>query len=55
MLSSLADMLHQFCELEHLVPESADEMLCNPDLTDTQREWLRTFVTIWDLVADGSI
>ena len=40
--------LDAFCAAFDLEPESADEMLCNDDLSPFQRDWLLQFVQRWD-------
>jgi len=52
MLTILSDLLTKFCEDEELKPESADEMLCNTELTDYQKNWLDHYIFLWDITQE---
>ena len=47
-LETLTDELRDFCDKEGLPQDSADELLTNPALTESQRQWLTGFCERWD-------
>ena len=58
-IESLADELRDFCDQEGLPQDCAEELLSNPALTESQRQWLLDFGQRWDALnqpaADWSI
>ena len=44
----LGDLLVNFCKLQRLELQSADDILYCQDVTDYQRNWLLSFIELWD-------
>ena len=44
----LGDLLVNFCKLQRLELQSADDILYDQDVTDFQRNWLLSYIELWD-------
>ena len=51
-LGALIDLHTHWCEVNKLEPESADEMLFNEGLSESQIVWLNDFIEAWDNACD---
>ena len=56
-LDLLSDCLEDFCTKHNLEFMSADDLLygydqtSNPTLSQYQRDWLRNYINVWDIIA----
>ena len=56
-LDLLSEVLQDFCTKYHLPEHSADDLLygydqtSNPNLSQYQRDWLRNYINVWDIIA----
>ena len=58
-LDFLSDVLEEFCSKHNLPFMSADDLLygymyAEHDLTKTQRDWLHTYINVWDTIQENS-
>ena len=54
-LDLLSDVLEDFCTKHNLELMSADDILYGDSdgkLTDYQRDWLRNYISVWDIVVN---
>ncbi len=47
-LDLLSDLLVKFCKLQNLELQSADDILYSQNVTDYQRNWLLSYIELWD-------
>ncbi len=47
-LELLGDLLINFCKLQELELQSADDILYDQDVTEYQRNWLLSYIELWD-------
>ena len=56
-LDLLSEVLQDFCTKYNLPEQSADDILygydqtSNPTLSQYQRDWLRNYINVWDIIA----
>ncbi len=51
----LSDVLHDFCVKQGLEFMSADDILFSDlDLTEYQKQWLRSYIETWDIIQEVS-
>ena len=54
-LDMLSDVLHDFCVKQGLEFMSADDILFSDlDLTEYQKQWLRSYIETWDIIQEVS-
>tara|TARA_S200000501_G_scaffold375815_1_gene428827 strand:- start:1109 stop:1300 length:192 start_codon:yes stop_codon:yes gene_type:complete len=54
-LDMLSDVLHDFCVKQGLEFMSADDILYSDmDLTEYQKQWLRSYIETWDIIQEVS-
>ena len=54
-LVMLSDVLHDFCVKQGLEFMSADDILFSDlDLTEYQKQWLRSYIETWDIIQEVS-
>ena len=57
-LDLLSEVLQDFCTKYHLPEQSADDILygydqtSNPTLSQYQRDWLRNYINVWDIIVN---
>lgn len=54
-LDTLSEVLEDFCTKHNLELHSADDILygaSDNELTDYQKDWLRNYIEIWDIIAN---
>ena len=47
-LDLLSDLLVKFCKSQNLELQSADDILYSQTVTDYQRNWLLSYIELWD-------
>lgn len=47
----LEDMLKDYCKRQGLEALSADDLLATAELNEAQRQWLKEFSRIWEIVS----
>jgi len=52
MLNFLSDVLYDYCKLNSLELQSADDILYTQNVTNDQRTWLLNYISVWDIIAD---
>ena len=52
LMSTMTDVLGDYCKANGLEYLSADDILHTYNLTDDQREWLTTFGKMWDNIQE---
>ena len=52
MLNFLSDVLYDYCKLNSLELQSADDILHTQNVTNDQRTWLLNYISVWDIIAD---
>ena len=54
-LDQLSEVLEDFCTKHNLELHSADDILygaSDNELTDYQKDWLRNYIEIWDIIGN---
>ena len=49
MLNFLSDVLYDYCKLNSLELQSADDILYTERITEDQRLWLKSYIELWDI------
>ena len=52
-LDLLTEVLCDYCKLNSLELQSADDILYSQRITEDQRLWLKSYIELWDIAQDN--
>ena len=52
-LDLLTEVLYDYCKLNSLELQSADDILYSQRITEDQRLWLKSYIELWDIAQDN--